>query len=405
VASDRRALYATGIYHLTNDGAVTVMAGEITLIQAGLGGFGLANVGILTAVALGTTAVFQILFGRMADARDPARLLPLGIAWLGFGTILVTQANAFPAFLGLVAVSRVGAAMYHPVGISLVGREYGGANLDRSMGFQSSLGDVGVILGMATSGVIGVASQDWRAAFAAWGAVNIAAVGVGLALIRGRPRVPRRTLPKANYRTIFRTVRRWALPLAIGGAAFTIVTTYGTILLRSNRFSIPLPAGLAAIVIAAWIGVGSVMAFAFGRISRRFGRFRVLLVAYGGLVLTGLVAGGIAGPVGLVATILTLWTAGALLFVTYPALFSFVSETSHPRSQGAAFGVIFGFQLVGGALLGWVAGWLAELLGANPAVPFLVMAGAAAAGVGYLVAIRARVVEPPHPVEAPVVSP
>ena len=395
MVGDRRALYAASMFHLTNDGAVTVMAGEITLIQAGLN-FGLGATGLLTAVALGTTVVFQVLFGRMADARDPARFLAIGIAWLGVGTLLIAAADGFGAFLVLVAISRVGAAFYHPVGISLVGREFSGADLDRSMGFQSSFGDAGVILGVATAGVIGVASGNWRTAFLVWGGVNLAAAVVGLALVRHRPRPPRaarRTF--RGYRDVMRSVRLWALPLAIGGAAFTIVTTYGTILLRSERFGFPLSAAEASLTIAAWIAVGSVAAFFFGRISRRFGRYRVLLAAYAGLVVTGIVSGSVGGPVGLVAMLLSLWTIGSLLFLTYPALFSFISENSQAESQGTTFGVIFGFQLVGGAVLGWAAGWLAERLSDNPAIPFLVMAAASAAAFLYLLAIRTLVAEAP----------
>ncbi len=391
VAGDRRALYATSLFHLTNDAAVTVMAGEITLLQAGLD-FRLADTGLLTAVALGTTLVFQILFGRFADVRGPAKLLLLGVGWLGVGSLLIAQANDFGAFLAFVALSRVGAAAYHPVGIPFIGREFSGPDLDRAMGFQSSFGDAGVILGMATSGVLAVALNNWRAAFLLWGAMNLAAVAAGAIILRGRrPAAPARSDRTVDYREVLRDVRVWALPLAIGGASFTIVTTYGTVLLTSARFGLPMRADLAAVLVAVWIAVGSVAAFWFGRISRRFGRYRVLLAAYAGIALTGLVAVIAPGGAGLALTLVCLWTIGALLFVTYPALFSYISERSHARSQGTAFGVIFGFQILGGAGLGWAAGWLAETMGGDAGVPFLVMATAASLGFLYLLAVRARV--------------
>ncbi|HYU05602.1 MAG TPA: MFS transporter, partial [Thermoplasmata archaeon] len=114
----RRVLLANSIYHLTNDGAVTVLAGQIAVLQAVFGGFGPIEVALLGGSALLVTAVFQFLFGVMADRRDPSRFLPIGIAILGLGSFLVTLASSFWTLLAFVALSRIGASFYHPVGIS-----------------------------------------------------------------------------------------------------------------------------------------------------------------------------------------------------------------------------------------------------------------------------------------------
>ena len=77
--------------------------------------------------------------------------------------------------------------------------------------------------------------------------------------------------------------------------------------------------------------------------------------------------------------------------MTYPATFSYVSEASHIRLQGAAFGVIFGFQLLGGAAAAYAAGVLAQAFGANPSAPFYLVAALCGAGFVYLLAVRSRV--------------
>src|SRR2546425_10312762 len=84
---DRRVLLANSMYHLTNDGAVAALAGQIIVLQAVFGGFGPAEVGLLGGTTLVVTAVFQILFGIISDRRDPSRFLPIGIALLGFGSL------------------------------------------------------------------------------------------------------------------------------------------------------------------------------------------------------------------------------------------------------------------------------------------------------------------------------
>ena len=75
--------------------------------------------------------------------------------------------------------------------------------------------------------------------------------------------------------------------------------------------------------------------------------------------------------------------------MTYPATFSFISETNRSRLQGAAFGMIFGFQLIGGTLGVLGAGVLAQASG-SPAAPFLLVAVVCGAGLIYLLGVRSR---------------
>src|SRR5207244_6432458 len=189
--------------------------------------------------------------------------------------------------------------------------------------FQSAFGDSGVILGMAGGAVLAVAS-GWQSPFVVWGGVNLLAVAIGLALARGRssPPPPGQALAR-NYLEVLRDVRLWLLPLAVGGAVFNIFSFFGPLLLY-GKFGVP--KDLAGIAVALWILAGSVAAFFFGRVSRRFGRYRALVTSYAALTLAGLV-GVLVGN--LVSVVLAFWSLGSALFLTYPALFSFVAESSH----------------------------------------------------------------------------
>jgi len=400
VPGDRRVLLANSIYHLTNDGAVTVLAGQIAVLQAVFGGFGPIEVGLLGGSALLVTAVFQFLFGIMADRRDPSRFLPVGIAILGLGSLLVTLSSSFWTLLVFVALSRIGASFYHPVGISWIGREYEGSNLDRSMGFQSAFGDTGVIIGMASGAVLAVA-LGWQSPFLLWGGINLAAVALGLYLVRGRRYRPEPSRSSvADYFGVLRDVRLWLLPLALGGAAYNIVSYFGPLLLVT-KFSLAKDA--AGVAVALWILAGAIAAFFFGRVSRRFGRYRTLLASYAGIGLAGLISGLLDN---LVLVIAILWTLGSALFLTYPGIFAFVSESSHRRLQGAAFGLIFAFQLLGGAAGLFLAGVLADRFGSTPGVqasiPFVVAGVLGLAGFVALFLSRSRVSNARKPVPSSV---
>ncbi len=400
MVGQRRILLANSIYHLTNDGAVTVLAGQIAVLQAVFGGFGPIEVGLLGGSALLVTAVFQFLFGIMADRRDPSRFLPVGIAILGLGSLLVTLSWSFWTLLVFVALSRIGASFYHPVGISWIGREYEGPELDRSMGFQSAFGDTGVIIGMASGAVLAVA-LGWQSPFLLWGGINLAAVALGLYLVRGRRYRPEPSRPSvADYFGVLRDVRLWLLPLALGGAAYNIVSYFGPLLLVT-KFSLAKDA--AGVAVALWILAGAIAAFFFGRVSRRFGRYRTLLASYAGIGLAGLISGLLDN---LVLVIAILWTLGSALFLTYPGIFAFVSESSHRRLQGAAFGLIFAFQLLGGAAGLFLAGVLADRFGSTPGVqasiPFVVAGVLGLAGFVALFLSRSRVSNARKPVPSSV---
>jgi len=389
VGGDRRVLLANSIYHLTNDGAVTVLAGQIVVLQSVFGGFGPTEVGLLGGTALLVTAIFQFLFGIMSDRRDPSRFLPIGIAILGLGSLLVILSSSFMTLLAFVAISRIGASFYHPVGIAWIGREFKGPALDRSMGFQSAFGDGGVILGMASGAVLAVA-LGWQSPFLLWGGINLMAVVIGLFLVRGRSSPPSSS-PRdvSDYVGVLRDVRIWLLPLALGGAMFNILSYFGPLLLHA-RFG--LASDAAGVAVALWILAGTVAAFFFGRLSQRFGRYRTLLASFAAMFVASLVAGSVDN---VLVVLLTLWTFGSALFLTYPALFSFVAESSHRRLQGAAFGLIFAFQLMGGAAGVFLAGLLADLYGTNEAlqtsIPFFLVGACALIGLAALYLVRGRV--------------
>jgi MFS family permease len=400
-AGNRRVLFANSIYHLTNDGAITVLAGQITLLQVAFR-FGAWETGLLSGAALLTTAIFQVVFGAMSDRRDPTRLLPVGIAILGLGSASVALSSNFWMLLALISLSRIGASFYHPVGIAWIGREFRSPDLDHSMGIQSAFGDTGVILGMATTSIIAIAF-DWRVPFLLWGLINLAAVGVSVWLVRrhrpGRPDAPP---PRRGYAAMLKDIRLWLFPLALSGAAFNIFATFGPLLLKHKFGFGDTPSEVS---IAIWILAGTIVAFFFGRVSRRFGRLRTLTACYAFIALASFVSAATAQP-GVVLAFL--WTFGSAVFITYPALFSFVSESSHRRLQGAAFGVIFGFQLLGGSLGSFAAGSLAEALRSmadlESTAPFYILSVLALVGFVYLLAIRGRVPDTRSPEVAAVTA-
>lgn len=370
--SKRVALFAVGLYHATNDGTVIAVAALFPiLLDVGLIG-SFTEIGLLTLVGLFVTVVFQIVFGAWSDKTSPRLLLPAGMVILGVAALFTSLATSFAFLLAMVALARVGASVYHPVGIAWVGKSFK-EELDHAMGSQSAFGDFGVIVAFASSGFLGL-HYGWQVPFLLWGGLALAMAALGYALT-AETETPRdlRTPDPPDWVRILRQNALWILPLSMGGAAYIITISYGNSFLVER---LGLTADLADVIIALWIGAGVVAAYAFGRISTLLGRFRALTTAFLVIGVAGFVIGvvpplleGVVPP--LLVLIPTFILFGVALFITYPALFAFISETTEDRIGGATFGVVFGFQLVGGAVAGYGAGVVADLWGIH--TPFLLL--------------------------------
>ncbi len=397
----RRVLLVVGLYHLANDGAVQVLAGQIAIL-AGVFAFGPFETGILVGTALLVNAIGQMVFGVMSDRRDPSRFLPIGILVVGISSVLVATSQSFLMLLIFVPLLRLGASFFHPVGLAWIAREYRGPELDRAMGLQSGTGDAGEILGMATGAVLGFALV-WYAPFLLWAAVNLLAVAIGWSLFRDRPTPPATVDPPrwGDLLTTLRDVRLWVVPLAVGSISYNVISYFGPLLL-SLHFG--LRDDIAGLSIAVWLVVGTAVALGFGRLSRRFGRFPLTVFAYAAVGTGSFLAAILANEV---LVLLSIWSLGAGLFLTYPAIFAYASEVGSTKLQGAAFGFVFFFQLLGGALGSFVAGILAALLAGTGdlavTAPFWLSAIVAWATTAYLVALRrhgalgAPAAAPAHP--------
>ena len=386
MAGDRRVLLVNSLYHMTNDGAVQILSGQIAILT-GVFAFGPFETGILSGTALLVNAIVQVATGVMSDRRDPSRFLPIGILIVGISCLLVATATSFWSLLLFVSLLRVGASFYHPVGMSWIGREFSPADLDRSLGFQSGFGDLGEVLGTATGAGAGLLG-GWQWAFLIWGAANLLGVVVGLASVRGHPSPPITRTP-TTWRDLWRSlgdVKFWLLPLAIGSVSYNVIAFFGPLLLH-NVYGVD--GGIAGMVVALWIAVGVPVAWTFGRTSRRFGRFALMLFAYISIGVACLVA-ALAGNAWLITIVLC--TLGAGLFLTYPGLFAFASEASHRHLQGAAFGLVFFFQLLGGAIGSFVAGALSDVYASDPLLtytaPFWFAAAVSLATAVYLLVFR-----------------
>src|SRR2546428_5252367 len=82
---DRRVLLTNSMYHLTNDGAVAALAGQIIVLQAVFGGFGPAEVWLLGGAPLAVSPRLSYPARNMVVPPGPFRFPSIRIVIFGVG--------------------------------------------------------------------------------------------------------------------------------------------------------------------------------------------------------------------------------------------------------------------------------------------------------------------------------
>jgi len=370
--SGRRLLWIISFHHACNDGTLMAL---VALLPIFLKQFELTyyQVGLLASGVL-ITVVVQYAVGRFADRMFSRYLLELGAVLMGVSFLLMLMVNNFEGLFLAVISMRIGGAFYHPVGTSWITREYSGPYLETALGIQSGVGNFGVIVALATTGFLGDLFT-WRAPCVLWAALNLSAVLLGTLLVKEgmiKTRVGREKQATRPGNT-FNKMMFLIIPIVGGGALYQITSTWGPINLTTTAH--PWSAGSADLIFALWIGVGTATSYYFGAISARVGKYRLLRMGY--LVsLIAVIILSLTTDWRLIAP--TLLVFGAFLMVTYPALFSLITELTGEEERGTAFGILFGFQLGGGAASVYFCGIIAGLFN-GPQYTFLVAGGLAVA--------------------------
>jgi len=106
--------------------------------------------------------------------------------------------------------------------------------------------------------------------------------------------------------------------------------------------------------------VGTIVCLFYGKIQSYVGRKTIIILAY---FTMGVMGFFLAFSTNVPIIIFIVILLGISTFLTFPALFSFVSEATHESVEGKTLGYIFTFQLGGGAIFLFLSGIFADLFG------------------------------------------
>lgn len=363
----RRVLISSSLFHGLNDAATVavpmvfpVLYAQRFIIRS------YSQIGLLSNFGLLTTLLFQVVVVHLSRKTEYRHLLGASFVGISLTLFLIPLSSSFVLFFFLYLLFRAFDSFYHTVGMAWVARTHPLQAIDLAMGIQSGSGMFGVFLAFLTFGYLAQAS-GWQFPLRIWAGACFLLGLISLLLIRDLS-FPRDDAGRLNMESWLKTARliRRHIPGFLFGGASWAVTIYFAPSLLYHKFAIPM--GKTGLFMAVWIGVGTMTTYLFGPISRRFGRNKAFKVGFAGASLSLLAIG--LSPLPSISVI-GLFVFGTFLFVIYPALQSAVGNMCPETSQPQAFSLVSNLQMLAGALVSLLSGFLSDRFGISS--PFIVM--------------------------------
>ncbi|DAC72686.1 MAG TPA: hypothetical protein DSN98_03840 [Thermoplasmata archaeon] len=360
-----RILSTVSLIHAINDGSVAVISILFPIFKE-LFHLSYTEVGIITGGGLFVTLVAQLLLGRLADGKNVNSFLLIGLLMTSLSLVLLTFSNAFITLIFLIFFMRFATSFFHPIGIGWISRTYKKGNLDWAMGIQSGSADLGAFLAILTTLSI-TQLTHWMVPLYGWAAVCLLGLLVSLVLTQQLkkefvivPKDPKKHTIKEMATDAFKRMKGIQILIPafmISGASWGVIITYLPLLLN-ERTTLSLP--VIGFLVALWAGVGSITSLSYGKIRSYIHRKKILVASY---LTIGVLSLFLAIFTHIIILIGIMILLGIAVFLTYPALFSFVSEVTHESVEGWTFGLTFTFQTGGGTIILFLGGVLSDLFG------------------------------------------
>src|SRR3954464_3608314 len=352
---DRRAMAVLSLGHLCVDlcqGALPALLPF--LIAAHHWSYGKASALVLAATV--SSSIVQPLFGHLSDGRSLPWLLPGGVALAAAGIALAGVAGSYTLTFGVVVLSGLGVAAYHPEA-SRFANYVAGAKRATAMSFFSVGGNAGLALGPAIVTPLALA-------FGLSGTPLVAVLPPAIAVLIPfelgrltgfRPAAVTSADDGADadaapdqWRPFVRLTLAIAAPSMVFFGLTTLVPLYFVGELHASG-------GTANTALTVMLACGAIGTLIGGRLADRFSRRIVLRTSLAVLtpLLIVMLSGGVPGALGALAFI------GAATIATF-SVTVVMGQEYLPGRLGVASGVTLGLSIGVGGVAAAALGALAD---------------------------------------------
>ena len=370
-----RILSTVSLFHAFNDGTLAVIPLLFPIFKA-LFDLSYTEIGLITGGGLAISLFTEVAIGRASDNNNSGTLLIAGVFLLSGSMFMLSFSQGFVTLLLFVFILRFSSGFFHPTGIGLISRTFKKDRLDWAMGIQSAFGDFGAFIAILTTLYIAV-SFGWVFPLHIWSILGVGCLFIGISLTRHTPKkllISR--FSKNKKQTVSEAFIEWVhiikrfrllIPLFIAsGASWGLTISYLPLFLDEKT---NLALSSIGIITSLWVGIGAIACLFYGRIQTHLSRKTTITLSY---LTIGLMGFLLIFSTSIQIIIIIVILLGLATFLSFPALFSFVSEATHETVEGKTFGYIFTIQLGAGTVLLLLSGVLADIFGIW--IPFALLA-------------------------------
>jgi len=363
-----KVLLSASLFHFINDASAVAIPMIFPLLYSQ--GFIItkySHIGILSYLGLFVTFVFQILIVNYSKNLSYRSMLIISICGISFFIFLLTFVQTFLFLIVFYVLMRIFLSFYHPLGVAAVSRAHPEEALDSAMGVQSGSGNFGVFIAFISVGYL-AQNWNWRFPLYIWAAAGLVLGGMSFLSVRHISGL------KATYRRpdlslwlkSLSSMKKYIMGIFFGGGCWATTVYYAPSLLN-HKFNVPL--GKTGISMALWIAVGTLMPYFYGILSKKIGRRHLCFICLAGTTLFSFILW--LSQVQAMA-VLSLLLTGSFLFLIFPAFQSYTGISADHKDQDIAFSLFANIQMLGGAVVSLVSGFISDLFGINS--PFLLLA-------------------------------
>ena len=362
-----KVLFSASLFHALNDAATVTVPMIFPLLYTQQ--FIIKkyfHIGILSNLGLLATFLFQIIIANISGKVEHKLILFFSYIGICVTLSLITLSSSFASLLFIYLIMRAFTSFYHSVGVAWVSKTHPSQGIDFAMGIQNGSGNLGVFLAFISSGYL-AQSFNWKVPLFVWAGVALFLGSISFLAVR-KTSTRGDEVHKPDFSSWMETLKNIKIYIpgfVFGGACWGTTVFYAPSLLN-HRFQIAL--GQTGLYLALWIGIGTVMTFFFGFLSRHLGRVKISVSAFIGATFFLFILG--IAPVKELALV-SLFFFGAFLFLVYPSFQSFVGDEVSYKNQTQAFSLAANVQMVSGAIVVLAAGFLSDRVGINS--PFILI--------------------------------
>ena len=366
-------LTTVSIYHALNDGAISVVPLLFPIFKD-IYNLNYTQIGLMTSISLLINLIAQLHIGRISDGKNFRIILSFGILLISVSLFVLIETKDFFTLLIFLIFLRISVSFFHPIGVGWVSRTFKKERLDWAMGIQSGSADLGVFVALLTT-LYFTEIKGWQFPLYIWSFSAVLVVIIGIFITRNidenfltvKKTYKKQKISEKINDSIFllKKIKLLIPAFAISGSAWGIIITYLPLFLDEKT---NLSLEYIGFVAAVWIGIGCITSFSYSRIKSHLGRKNVIIMSY---FIIGVACLFLSFTVNVYIILLIMVLLGFSVFLTYPALSSFISEVTDESSEGSTFGIVFTLQLGGGTILLFLGGFLSDIYGIW--IPFVIL--------------------------------